>query len=370
MQRSAQPAGPPLDGCAGWIAGNGSMRIINSVLGDATGGRWQVVCDYSRVLTQAGHQVLLLLDHRYLPDTTSLPSAVELQVIRNRGHYDYLAAWRLAGLLRSFAPDVAIAHCSRSVALLKRALRGSAPLIAVSHSNKVRRLLDADACIALTGHIRRNMEKDLAPGTEKPLFVIPNMIESGERTALPDWSPADPPRIGAMGRFDRVKGFDLYIEALGILRQRGIAFQAVLAGSGAQEAELKQRAAQLNLSEQLSFAGWIQDRATFLAGIDLLCVPARSDAFGLTPLEAAVAGVPQVLSTASGHVEMYHEGQVLFATNGNPVAFADGMRHLIELPQQARQLREAAFRRVQECYSVPQVTGEILQAIDITIENF
>ena len=41
--------------------------------------------------------------------------------------------------------------------------------------------------------------------------------------------------------------------------------------------------------------------------LDVLVVPARSDAFGLTPLQGAVAGVPLVLSRAGGHREMFAE---------------------------------------------------------------
>ena len=46
-----------------------------------------------------------------------------------------------------------------------------------------------------------------------------------------------------MGRFVAKKGFEVFIEALGRLKGRGVAFRAVLAGSGELEGELKARAA-------------------------------------------------------------------------------------------------------------------------------
>lgn len=346
------------------------MRIINSVLGDATGGRWQVVCDYSRVLNQAGHRVQLLLDRRHLPDLDRLPPGVEVSFIRNHGHYDYLAAWQAAALLRRFSPDIAIAHCSRSVALLKRSLCGRAPLIAVSHSNKVRRLLAAETCIALTRHIRQLMESGIPGGAAKQVFVIPNMIAIESSAALPERRRRKPLCIGAMGRFDSVKGFDVFLDAVGILRQRGLDFQAVLAGCGQQEPALKKQSATLGLQDRLSFPGWIEDTTSFLADIDILCVPARSDAFGLTPLEAASVGVPLVLSMATGHVEMFDDTQVLFAATGNAVATADRLQQLLESPHRTEQLRGAAFRHVQQSYGESLVTALLLQAIELTIENF
>ena len=130
------------------------MRILNSILGDASGGRWQVVCDYSRLLSQCGHQVSLLLSRQHAPEPDALPSCVDVHFVSNHGHYDYFAAWRLRRFLMSRLPDLGIAHCSRSVALLKRALGNRAPVLVVSHSPKVRRLLPADAYIALTADIR------------------------------------------------------------------------------------------------------------------------------------------------------------------------------------------------------------------------
>ena len=121
------------------------MRIVNSVLGDARGGRWKVVCDYSRSLAENGHEVLLLLNRVHFPAVEDLPTVVRVEAIRNHGHYDYLAAFSARHRLRQFSPQLAIAHCSRSVALLKRALDRHTPVMAVSHSNKVRRLLPADA---------------------------------------------------------------------------------------------------------------------------------------------------------------------------------------------------------------------------------
>ena len=69
------------------------MRIVNSVLGDATGGRWQVVCDYSRVLSQQGYPVLMLLNKRHLPDLDRVPDGVSVVLVNTRGHYDYPASW-------------------------------------------------------------------------------------------------------------------------------------------------------------------------------------------------------------------------------------------------------------------------------------
>ena len=347
------------------------MRIVNSVLGDATGGRWQVVCDYNRVLSQRGHTVLMLLNENHRPDLDGIPADVDVELIRNRGHYDYPAAWSARRRLRGFAPHLAIAHCSRSVALLKRATRGDTPVVAVSHSNKVKRLLPADAYLALSSHIEQAIKRAGKASFRKPCFVVPNMITVGVSSLPAVRQRHRSLRIGALGRFDKVKGFDVFVEALGLLHARGLPFEAALGGSGIEQQRLTERARLLGLSERLSFPGWITQVDRFLADVDILVVPARSDAFGLTPLQAAIAGVPLLLSTASGHREMFEdEAEALFCEVGEPLSTADQLARLMADSELAGRLCQAAYRRAVRDYSETAVSDKLLHALESIDKNF
>ncbi len=338
------------------------MRIVNSVLGDARGGRWQVVCDYSRILVENGHEVLLVLNRQHLPGLEGLPSGVRVEAVRSHGHYDYFAAFSARPRLRRFSPALAIAHCSRSVALLKRALDSKTPVLAVSHSNKVRRLLPADAYIALTEDIATQFETS---GTGRHCYRLPNMIQM-DAAEQPVLHPRQVPvRIGAMGRFDRVKGFDVLIEALALLRRQGYLFEATIAGSGDQRSALETQLSDAGLSDCVALPGWVDDVPDFFSRFDILCIPARSDAFGLTPLEGARASLPMVLSTASGHCEMFDDNhQALFADVDDAPATAAQIARLIDDPQLAASLAEAAFRRVADCYSESVVSEKLLQLVN------
>ncbi len=346
------------------------MRILNSVLGDASGGRWQVVCQYSRVLQRHGHQVLMLLGPRQ-SDLRDAPAGVQVEIIRSHGHYDYLAAAVAARRLRAFRPQIAIAHCSRSVALLKRALAGAAPLVAVSHSNKVRRLLPADAYLALSGRIRDRLAGASGAQPAKPCFVVPNMIAFDAGMPLPVRARDDPPRIAALGRFDTVKGLDVFIRALAKLQQQGREFRATLGGAGVEERRLRRMLTELDLRQRVTMPGWVEDVETFLSGADLLCVPARSDAFGLTPLQGAIAGVPLVLSRATGHLEMFApEREALFCDIDDPDSTARQMLRILDDSALAERLRSAAFEHVSASYSVPVVTAQILHALETIHEKW
>ena len=343
------------------------MRIINSVLGDASGGRWQVVCDYSRWLVGRGHQVLMLLGRRHARGLDSIPPGVDVQLVSAHGHYDFPAAWRLRRQLEGFPPDLAIAHCSRSVSLLLRALNGQAPVLAVGHSNKVRRLLPADACVVLNQMTRDCFAQ---AGGAKPCFVVPNGI-----TIEPEQAPGPrqfdhPLRIGALGRLDWVKGFDIFIEALGILQDEGREFQAMLGGSGSEQQSLVAQARRRGLDDRLVFTGWVEDVERFYADLDILCVPARSDAFGLTPLQAGRAGVPMVLSDVSGHREMFTpDAEVLFARGQDSRDTARQLGRLMDDSVLAGRLRQAAFQKILDRYSEPVVSEKISYIVDLMVNN-
>lgn len=341
------------------------MRIVNSVLGDASGGRWAVVCDYSRMLLAQGHAVTMLLSSRHVPDMARIPSGVGVEFIRSHGHYDFPAAYRTRRTFRP-PPELAFAHCSRSVALLKRALPQT-PLLAVSHSNKVKRLLPADVYLALSDATRELFAR---AGTGKPCFVVPNMIDIDPAQSPQQHTRQQPVRIGALGRFDPVKGFDVFLDALGKLRDSGRTFAAILAGAGSAQKALERQAAALGLEKQLDFSAWISDVDAFLKQLDILCVPARSDAFGLTPLEAARAGTPMVLSTATGHLEIFAaDEQALFAKVGDADGLAAQISRLMDDPALAERLRQAAFQRVLDRCSEQAVTDKITEIIEFTINS-
>jgi glycosyltransferase involved in cell wall biosynthesis len=196
------------------------------------------------------------------------------------------------------------------------------------------------------------------------------MISVDPARPLPPRPAQRVPRIGALGRFDRVKGFDVYIAALGELKSQGVPFEALLGGAGVEEQALLSRVCQAGLTDRLELPGWVTEVGPFLAGLDVLVVPARSDAFGLTPLQAAVAGVPLVLSRASGHREMFaEETEALFCDIEDSLCTARQIARIVQQPALAEQLRQGALARVIAQYSELAVSAMLLQAIDNIVKN-
>src|SRR5699024_11245053 len=95
------------------------------------------------------------------------------------------------------------------------------------------------------------------------------------------------------------------------------------------------------LGERVRFVG-ARDRdelARLMAGARLLLIPAHSETYGLTALEAAACGVPVVASAAGGLVEAVRHGETgLVLDSRDPQDWADAVTGLLRDPDQVRRL--------------------------------
>jgi glycosyltransferase involved in cell wall biosynthesis len=104
--------------------------------------------------------------------------------------------------------------------------------------------------------------------------------------------PGDGVVLGSVARLHPLKQLDA---AIRILADRPH-WHLALAGQGADEARLRQLAAELGVSNRVHFVGEIAPVrvGAFLACLDLFVFPSRAETFGLAAVEAAHAGVPVV----------------------------------------------------------------------------
>lgn len=315
------------------------------------GGLEQVFVDYSACLSERGHNVTNIL----LPNAHVSVPRVE---VGNWGQWDPIAVWRLRRVLRRIQAEVVIAHGNRAIVLLRKAARGVCPLIAVNHSINVRRTVGADFVIAINDDMRsRLLQAGQPPERVATLF---NMIKRPPVLASPQMLRS-PPVIGAMGRFVKKKGFDIFLQALSLLQARGVAFRAILAGAGEEEVALKRLADTLGVS--VEFPGWVQDQSAFFAEIDVFVFPSSHDVCPVVLLEAFLAAKPVVLSDCPGPREIAQDqvDSLLFPINDAP-ALADRITRLLEDPFLAHKLAQAAQQKILTHHTF-ETAGAQLEAI-------
>jgi glycosyltransferase involved in cell wall biosynthesis len=116
--------------------------------------------------------------------------------------------------------------------------------------------------------------------------------------------PIDAPIFGSVGRFERMKGFDVILDAAALLRSAYPDACCVLVGAphppdAGYVDELRSRARRLGLDGNVVFAGHQDDPETWMQAMDVFVLASHNEPFGMVVIEAMALGKP-VVATAEG----------------------------------------------------------------------
>ena len=111
------------------------------------------------------------------------------------------------------------------------------------------------------------------------------------------------PIIGYISRIDKGKGWDTLIDALSILRERGVSYTAIIAGRGTLEKEMMKKIRDLYLDNLIKYIGPIPYHSLpeIYCTLDLFIFPTcLEESLGLVGLEAMACEVPVIGSYIGG----------------------------------------------------------------------
>lgn len=121
-----------------------------------------------------------------------------------------------------------------------------------------------------------------------------------------------PLRLVSACRHAQLKGLDLLLRALGLLRDRGVTVHATLYGTGPETASLANLAALLGIADRVNLPGALSvgpDLDTALQKADLFVMPHRSTDFGRAFFDAMAAGLPVLAFRTPASAETVYDGQ-------------------------------------------------------------
>jgi glycosyltransferase involved in cell wall biosynthesis len=197
---------------------------------------------------------------------------------------------------------------------------------------------------------------------------IPSMVDLSEFDADPRQAmraslgiAAGVPLIGWMGRLDRKKRVQDFIDAAAIVQaQFPTARFLVIGGPDAfmpdYADELHALAAKRGLGTAITFLGDRADVASLLAALDIFVWLARGEGMPHVIAEAGAAALPVVATQDNGTLQQIAaEKSGLFVPHENPPAVAQAILRLIADPALARRLGNALRGHVEQSYSVAAV---------------
>lgn len=286
----------------------------------------------------------------------------------------FLGIRRLVGWLKS--KGVSVLHCHKSsdlrlAALLKR-LTGCR-VIFTEHMGVTRPKKDllhrwiyshVDQVLSISDvTLARNLKAlPVAPGKIKRLWL-------GTEFREPDRAANDIRQelglsnhqlvIGLPGRLCPGKGHLVLLEAFKLLQDDNdfkdaklLVVGGLTAEEGADEAfvtTLRNKVDEYRLSKQVVFSGFRRDMPNLLAVMDVVCIPSKNEAFGLTAIEAMAAG-KKIVAANSGALPEIIADTGLLASPDSAEDFAHTIKTIQKEPYQ--QVAASAQRRAKTIFNI------------------
>jgi glycosyltransferase involved in cell wall biosynthesis len=331
---------------AGALAG---IRALNLMLGAGAGGLEAMALNVHRALRTQGAAARSVgaPDGWFAKALADRPG--EFAPLRLWTPLDPTAPGRLRGLARALNPTLVIAHGSRAVSLAVKAYHGRAPIAAMVHNFRAKAdLARVDLALCVSPAVAQDVAARF-PG------LATTVVENFEALTpgLPRAAPTGRVRLGSVGRLHRNKGYDLLLDAAGLLRDRGVDFSLTIAGDGPERAALERQAAALRLTDRVALPGWVAEPAEALKDMDLFVLSSRVEPFGLVVIEAMAAGVPVVAADIGGPRDILAGGRLgRLVPAGSPEALAEGIAAALADPEAALKMARVAQAEALARYSM------------------
>ncbi len=198
--------------------------------------------------------------------------------------------------------------------------------------------------IAISGSVREHLAQLRIAASA--IDDVPNGVDHGRFHPGPESERgnASPPLLMFVGRHMPNKGPQVFIEALGTLRDRGIAFRAELLSTGPMRERLESRTRQLGLADRVRFRGQVPDVAAEMRRADVIARPSFSEGMPLSLLEAMATGVCLVVSDVSGNYDLVRDAENgLLVPPGRADQLAAALERVIHSPELRRSLAAQAL---------------------------
>lgn len=156
-------------------------------------------------------------------------------------------------------------------------------------------------------------------------------------------------RLTAIGRLHPQKGFDLLIDALGLIFKKHPDWHCDIFGEGEERDSLQNQITESGLSDNISLKGYSSNIRLELQQSDICLVTSRYEGFPMAIIEALSSGVPVVsFDCPEGPATLLKNDAGILVENGNITEFAHAVNKLIEDTSFRLKCRENGYRNIEE----------------------
>ncbi len=206
-----------------------------------------------------------------------------------------------------------------------------------------------DRIFTVSDEVKLSFDKVYPECAEKS-FVFHNLLDVEEirrKAALPGGFSDDFKglRILTVGRLTAQKAYDIALDAMSLLKERGEQVRWYVLGEGNQRSLLEEKRKSLGLEEDFLLPGAERNPYPFFAQADIYVHATRFEGKSIAIQEAQILGKAVLVSDCSGNREQVKQGVDGLLCELTPEGICAGIQILIHDPELRSRLGRAAARR-------------------------
>lgn len=316
------------------------MKVVHLVLSNSFAGIEQHV---NELLTNINNIDTILICNESIAKNFNLK--ISTITIKNFGRRSFLGKYKLKKLINEISPDIVHTHGSKTTSIIKSINNNAYKHVTTVHGIKKNSKVyeSADFVIGVSENALSGIETKKKVITNWWRPELKNIQSNSKEFAL------------AVGRLEKVKGFDLLISSW-----KNIKSNLIIIGSGQEKESLMQLIEQYNLSNKIKIIDEVKsyELNDYYSKASVLIISSIDEGGPRVALEALYLKIP-VLSTNVGHMNQIFPNDFL-AEKNNLVSLTKLLEEYVDDINLLNQ--DAIFEYVKEEFSLEE---KILQTVNV-----
>ena len=174
-----------------------------------------------------------------------------------------------------------------------------------------------------------------------------------------------------VGRLTQAKGIDVLLRAIKILKNKySKKLKIAIVGEGSLRENLNNLAVEFGVNGEVEFLGIRKDIDDLMVSSKIFVLPSRWEGLPMVVLEAMSRGMSIIATTVGGIPEVIESGKEgILISPENPKALAQAINDLLENEELQKKLRQAAYKKVREKYSIEAYSAIMLDFYSSLVNN-
>lgn len=314
------------------------MKIAHLVLSNVYAGIEQHVNEL--ILEQQKECEVILICNAEIEDRFDSPKIIS---IKNFSRNSPLGVLKLFLLIKKMNLDLIHTHGSKTssiINLIRKLINIKHVATAHGIKKKTTPFLKADRLIAVSSKIQDSIQRDSIKINNWWSPILPSNIDRKSNYVI------------AIGRLEKVKGFDLLIESW-----KNISSNLIIIGSGKEHSHLTQLIINLGLDDRIQIINEVSQKKLieYYQQASMLVISSRNEGGPRVALEALYLKIP-VISTDVGHMNEILPNELLAEPN-NLVSLTDLVERFVD---NSNYNQESIYQYVAEEFSLTVATRQTM----------